>query len=104
MKKYYGYIFKGIIVAAIIILSIISVNNINKEIRDETVKRLKLSIENRAVECFSIEGFYPDNIEYLIDNYHVTYDPNKYHVYYMTQGANFKPRVEVIERSNYEKE
>ena len=53
--------------------------------------------------CFAIEGFYPDSLDYLVDNYHIVYDPKEYHVFYETKGANFKPRVEVIGRS-YEKE
>lgn len=103
MKIYRRLIINGLIVLGVIAYIIISINNLNHDMQDERAYRLKASVENAAVTCFAIEGFYPDSLEYLIENYHIVYDPKEYHVFYETKGANFKPRVEVIGRS-YEKE
>ena len=103
MKVYRKLIINALVVLGVIGYILISINNLNHDMKDERARRLKVSVENAAVTCFAIEGFYPDSLDYLVDNYHIVYDPKEYHVFYETKGANFKPRVEVIGRS-YEKE
>lgn len=103
MKVYRKLIINALVVLGVVGYILISINNLNHDMKDERARRLKISVENAAVTCFAIEGFYPDSLDYLVDNYHIVYDPKEYHVFYETKGANFKPRVEVIGRS-YEKE
>ena len=74
MKVYRKLIINALVVLGVIGYILISINNLNHDMKDERARRLKLSV-----------------------------DPKEYHVFYETKGANFKPRVEVIGRS-YEKE
>lgn len=72
-------------------------------IRQKTTEERRIQVENaiqRALNlCYAQEGFYPAQLDYLIDNYGVQIDPDSYFVYYKTIGANIRPDVSVYLRS-----
>ena len=49
-----------------------------------------------AVQCYALEGFYPEDLTYLKEHYGLTYDPEKYVVSYEVIGSNLMPDVAVI--------
>lgn len=54
---------------------------------------------NRAmVECYAIEGNYPPNLEYMEENYGLSYDHTKYYIFYEVFASNIMPTVEVYEK------
>ena len=89
-----------VIVAAAIIYVVVSINRISVGVANEDLERLENSLNRAAISCFSIEGFYPANVDYLIDNYGIVVNEEKYHVFYESYGANLKPEIRVIRRGN----
>lgn len=69
-------------------------------IQANTVEENRLQAETaiqRALNlCYAQEGFYPANLEYLIEHYGVLIDTKLYFVYYKTFGSNIRPDVEVF--------
>ena len=67
-----------------------------------TRKRQKESLENAITRsithCYAVEGSYPASLEYLKENYGLTYDENLFFVDYQTIGSNILPDVTIIER------
>lgn len=57
---------------------------------------LKTALENSAVLCYSLEGFYPPSLEYLTDNYGVVVDKDHYIVHYDVFAANMMPDIRVV--------
>lgn len=57
---------------------------------------LRRAVIRSAVLCYALEGFYPDTLAYLEDNYGITYDEDKYVVSYEVIGSNLMPDVMVI--------
>lgn len=51
-------------------------------------------IDSALIECYALEGAYPDNIEYLFE-YGVRLDFDKYNYNYKYEGPNIKPTVGV---------
>lgn len=98
IKKYKQIIINIVIIAAVIIYILINLTNTSKNLAEKEIIRLQKALENAAVTCFSIEGFYPSNIDYLLENYGIVVDDDKYNVFYETQGANFKPRIIVFRK------
>ena len=49
-----------------------------------------------AVQCYALEGFYPEDLTYLKEHYGLTYDSEKYVVSYEVIGSNLMPDVSVI--------
>lgn len=66
----------------------------------ETGKRQEEStrdaIMRGAVQCYAIEGRYPESLSYLEKHYGISYDKNKFVVSYEIVGSNTMPQVSVI--------
>lgn len=71
---------------------------------DSTVKRQKESLENaitRSVTyCYTVEGTYPENLDYLKENYGLTYDEDTFFVDYRVIGSNILPDITIIEKGD----
>lgn len=74
--------------------------NSSSRIFTETKKRQEESTKNAvikgAIQCYSIEGRYPESLSYLEKHYGVSYDKNKFIVSYEIMGSNRMPQVTVI--------
>ena len=54
------------------------------------------SLKNAAVTCYAIEGRYPEDIGYLIENYNTFIDTERYLVHYAAIAPNLMPDIKVI--------
>lgn len=81
-------------VATVLFLEIVGM--VNKESVDEQKKTLEAAIEKSIVQCYVTEGRYPESIDYLQNNYGITYDHELFRVDYSVFGTNIRPNVTVI--------
>ncbi len=86
------------ITAAVIVFLALGLDNIEKEIEIHDLTRLQESIQKAAVDCYSVEGFYPASIEHLEENYGVIIDDEAYNVFYQTMGSNIMPDIKVFRK------
>lgn len=56
------------------------------------------AIQRALADCYAIEGYYPPNIDYLYEYYHVRVDGDKYFVLYDVFAPNIAPTVRLIDR------
>ncbi len=70
----------------------------------QEARSLEESIVRGAVLCYALEGFYPEDLSYLEEHYHITYNHDKYIVDYEAVGSNLMPDVRVIPLSAHSKE
>lgn len=65
-----------------------------------SLSRQKTSLENalnRSITyCYSVEGSYPESLEYLTKHYGVVYDTDQFFVDYNVIGANVLPDITII--------
>ena len=85
--------------AALIIWFVSALSGAGNASDEQTLADIKQSVENGITMCYSIEGAYPENIEYLRESYGVVYDTERYIVHYECLAANIRPSVTVIERN-----
>lgn len=73
------------------------------DLSGSTQRRQRESLENAIMRniafCYSVEGAYPESLDYLKENYGLIYDENLFFVDYQTRGANILPEVTILERS-----
>lgn len=69
-----------------------------KTSREEGRKIAADSISRAVVSCYAAEGFYPDSLEYLVENYGLHIDDSRYTVHYDIIAANIMPDITVIEK------
>lgn len=74
--------------------------NSSSQIFRETKKRqeesLKEAVIKGAVQCYSVEGRYPESVSYLEKHYGLNYDKNEFVISYEIIGSNRMPQVTVI--------
>lgn len=68
-----------------------SASTVNRE-----CETLEDAISRSISHCYAIEGFYPENLDYLVQNYGLTYDDEVFFVDYRPVGANVAPDYTVI--------
>ena len=66
------------------------------------MRRQKESLENAVTRsvtyCYTVEGTYPENLDYLKDNYGLIYDEETFFVDYRIIGSNVLPDITIIEK------
>jgi uncharacterized protein with LGFP repeats len=96
MKK--QLISAGIIICAFLVFYI-CVGALSTDTDQQEKDNLYAAIQRSIVHCYSIEGAYPESLEYIVENYGVRYDTDKYFVDYQPQGSNILPDVTIIDKT-----
>ncbi|MBR2672210.1 MAG: hypothetical protein IKE27_08415 [Oscillospiraceae bacterium] len=65
---------------------------------EESITSIKDTILARALQCYVIEGAYPESLSYLEENYGLTINKDDYKVIYTPFAENMPPEVRVIYR------
>ena len=76
---------------------IYAVNALSKDTEERQKAALEAAVRNTSVYCYSIEGAYPSDVEYLEKNYGLTYDKDLFYVGYRLQGSNMMPEITIVE-------
>ncbi len=64
----------------------------------QEIQTLEQAVNRGIVHCYSMEGSYPESLQYLKDHYGLTYDDERFFVDYQTLGSNIMPDVTIIDR------
>jgi len=67
--------------------------------RTEGLRLLEKSIMQAIIQCYAIEGSYPESIKHIEERYGVYIDRTRYVVHYDIFASNILPNVMVIELS-----
>ena len=90
-------------IAAMLVLAVVLLGRIetaNSSAETETVRE---AVKNAALTCYAVEGAYPDSIEYLKENYHLSYNESRYFITYVAFASNRIPDIYVTERGQRER-
>lgn len=61
-------------------------------------EHLEQALGRGIVHCYSMEGAYPESLQYLKDHYGLIYDEDRFFVDYQVLGSNLFPDVTIIDR------
>ena len=84
--------------ASIILLFTLATSQVSNRTSARELETLEQAISRGIVHCYSMEGFYPESLQYLTDNYGLFYDEERFFVDYQIQGSNIMPDVTIIDR------
>lgn len=59
---------------------------------------LRQALVESAVHCYALNGYYPESLEALTEDYGITYDSHRFLVDYQPQGENLMPEITVIRK------
>ena len=94
-KKDIASIFIFIVLILVFVFFINSITNKNS---GRELQIVRDAVKNAALTCYAVEGMYPDNLEYLREHYNLSYNEEKYHVFYDPLASNLMPSIKVAER------
>ena len=92
---------KNLLFSLVLFLLIMAVvlsgfNSVMKVSSDSDLNRVRENIKDGIVECYAIEGRYPESIEYLINNYGLYLNDEYYQVHYRFLADNIMPEYMVF--------
>lgn len=64
--------------------------------REEQADSIAQTIYDRALQCYVIEGAYPESLSYLEENYGLAINRKDYTVVYTPYAENLPPEIRVI--------
>ena len=100
-EKSHSWLKQGLAVLLFLCIFLVftyGLSGISKKTAAEETKNLHRSISRGISHCYATNGFYPESLEYLKENYHISYDTDKYFVDYQVLGKNIFPDVTIIEK------
>ena len=59
-------------------------------------RRVEENLATSIVACYSIEGAYPEDLDYLKKNYSFYYNEDLYQIHYRYLGVNLMPEYKVF--------
>ena len=74
------------------------ISSIQQTSDEKQLENLQNSIRRSAVQCYALEGRYPESLDYLKKYYGIDYDEKKYFVDYTAQSSNLMPDITVLKR------
>ncbi len=77
-----------------------SVNSFSRDNRQRQEQILSSALNRRITHCYATNGTYPRGLDYIKENYGLTYDENKFFVDYHISGANIYPDVTIIQKGD----
>lgn len=87
------------LLAAVCLLCFLSgISNVSRGHSAEDKSRLEKVLREAAVACYSVEGFYPPELEYLEEHYGVQIDKRHFVVRYTAIAENIMPDITVLEK------
>ena len=87
-----------LIFIALIICFVLLINGITAKNNGRELQVVRDAVKNAALTCYAVEGVYPDDLEYLREHYHLSYNEERYHVFYEPLASNLMPSIKVAER------
>ena len=86
-----------LIFIALIICFVLLINGITAKNNGRELQVVRDAVKNAALTCYAVEGVYPENLYYLREHYQLSYNEEKYHVFYEPLASNLMPSIKVAE-------
>lgn len=97
-KPYRRILFTALTAAACIVLLILFSLRVSNSARTQQAQLVRQAVLRAAVNCYATEGFYPPDLQYIIDHYGVQVDSSTFIVSYDAYADNLLPDIRVLER------
>ena len=97
--SFFRGLFLSIILFAVVLgMFFAGVGTIAGRTSSEESKTLHEAVSRGVTRCYAIEGCYPESIDYLIANYGLMFDEDRFYIDYRPLGANIMPDITIIDK------
>lgn len=98
LKHYRGWIVTLCIFALLLGFTMRNVGSVEQKTLLQRQENVRSATLRAAVACYSVEGVYPDNVEYLVEHYGLRYDTETFILQYDAFAENILPDIRVLVR------
>lgn len=75
------------------------IGSVSEETQQQQKRSLESAVWKNIVQCYAMEGRYPESLSYIEEHYGLIYDKQRFFVDYEVMGSNMMPDVTVIEQN-----
>lgn len=95
---YYAKKIRLPIIAFIILFLIFydAIGSVDETTAKQQHNHLVKSLQRNISQCYAVEGTYPPSLDYIKENYGLTYDDNLVFIDYQFIGTNIYPDITII--------
>ena len=86
-------VLKLAVIAAVLVAAVLLVMRIDTTGGTQEKELVEQAVRDAALTCYAVEGAYPAELSYLRTNYQLSYDENRYTVFYDAWGADVMPDI-----------
>lgn len=87
-----------ILAIAILLCFLLALSRLENAHQEAGKQQLEDALRRTAVACYAAEGFYPPNVEYMVQHYGLQYKEASYRVHYEIFASNLMPEITVVEK------
>ena len=86
------------LVCFVLVLTLVwaGISQIGRTTAAEQLSTVNQSLQRAAIQCYALEGRYPESLAYLADNYGLILDKERFVYFYRPLGANIRPEISVF--------
>lgn len=100
-QKGWGFkAIKAFLPIALLLFAVIlfywAVDNTSTQALDSQKTSLERALSRGAIRTYALTGAYPESLEEILEEYHITYNPSRFIVEYSPNGSNLFPSIYVI--------
>ena len=87
-----------VIAAVMLLITLTSVGNLSGGSKAEEKQQLEDALRRAALSCYASRGFYPPDLDYIINRYGIQIDRDNFTVFYEIFAENLMPQINVVVR------
>jgi len=95
IRKYWLSVLSFCFIFLLICFCFQSIQESTKQNQKESLEK---ALKRGVIECYALEGYYPESLDYLIENYHIIYNEDEFDVKYEIFASNIMPTITVIQK------
>jgi hypothetical protein len=98
-RRLAGLAATAIVSIALLFCAAIGILRFNDSVRVRQLDSIRSSVQKAVIHCYSLEGSYPSNLEYLQQNYGLILDKSHYVYDYRIFAANVSPDIFIFRKT-----
>jgi hypothetical protein len=99
-NSYLNIIISVIFFVAIVFAFNVGLGRITQMSEKEQLRVAEQAIIRSTIQCYALEGEYPQSIEYLKENYGLMVDEEKFFIDYVSIASNLMPQITVLPKGD----
>lgn len=99
MRRFLIKLLAAAVSIAFVALAAAGIIGFNKNLRKQQLASVRQAVSNAVVECYSLEGSYPPNLDYLHSNYGLVLDKSHYIYDYSIFASNIPPEIHIFRKN-----